>query len=236
MQNEPEVHIYLSCRTERARTNHVVFNSVSGKYQELVDVDPLLHLLTLPSRVVHKEHAHIHRKIYTLAASIDPDLKDLMEDSRREMEKLYSGLVSEEEVARLDCQPNPFNFSERVSQTTKLLAKEVASQTNPPPSTRFSDTVGFNAIYRAYTRDQQAAQRRQQEWDQERDRKERDRTIKKRVLDPIVLIGESRDQQQQQQQQQMHDPLLLLLPGLGRVARVMERMVTQNIYDDISQG
>ena len=32
-------------------------------------------------------------------------------------------VISKEELRKLDSQPNPFNFSERVSQTTRLVAK-----------------------------------------------------------------------------------------------------------------
>lgn len=47
----------------------------------------------------------------------------MIDDSRREMAELYDGVVTKEELARIDAQPNPFNFSDRVSQTTKLLTK-----------------------------------------------------------------------------------------------------------------
>lgn len=45
------------------------------------------------------------------------------DEANRELEELYGGIVSKEELARLDSQPNPFNFSERVSQTTRLNIK-----------------------------------------------------------------------------------------------------------------
>ena len=32
-------------------------------------------------------------------------------------------VISKEELRKLDSQPNPFNFSERVSQTTRVIAK-----------------------------------------------------------------------------------------------------------------
>lgn len=45
-------------------------------------------------------------------------LEQLAEDSRRELEEVYEGVVTREELVRIDAQPNPFNYSDRVSQTT----------------------------------------------------------------------------------------------------------------------
>lgn len=36
------------------------------------------------------------------------------------MEEVYKDMVSQEDLAKLDSQPNPFNFSERVSQTNRF--------------------------------------------------------------------------------------------------------------------
>lgn len=50
--------------------------------------------------------------------STDSGLEQLAEDSRRELEEVYQGVVTREELIRIDAQPNPFNYSDRVSQTT----------------------------------------------------------------------------------------------------------------------
>lgn len=45
---------------------------------------------------------------------------DEMAEGRRLMAEVYRDMVSEEKLARLDSQHNPFNFSERVSQTNRF--------------------------------------------------------------------------------------------------------------------
>lgn len=42
------------------------------------------------------------------------------DEARRLMEEVYRDMVSPDELAKLDTQPNPFNFSERVSQTNRF--------------------------------------------------------------------------------------------------------------------
>ena len=41
--------------------------------------------------------------------------------SQEEEEDDFEGIISKEELRKLDSQPNPFNFSDRVSQTIKAL-------------------------------------------------------------------------------------------------------------------
>lgn len=39
------------------------------------------------------------------------------------MEELYGAYATPEELAKLDAQPNPFNYSDRVSQTFRVVMK-----------------------------------------------------------------------------------------------------------------
>nr|XP_045620090.1 dynein axonemal intermediate chain 1-like [Procambarus clarkii] len=194
-ETEPEVQINLSCRREYVRSSKVVFCSSSGRYQPLVDRETLLDLLTLPSRVQLREDAHRHRRFYRLPPTSleDPELEDVMQDSRLELEELYGGVVSKEELARIDSQPNPFSFSERVSQTTRLIVKVTSGNMQ---AWTLTPAVPLTLM-----------------------------TI---ARDPIVLIGTP----EPPCRRLLHH---LDLPGLATVATVLERMVTQNIYDDIAQ-
>lgn len=45
------------------------------------------------------------------------------EDGQNLMEEVYRDMVSQDELSKLDSQPNPFNFSERVSQTNRFSHK-----------------------------------------------------------------------------------------------------------------
>ncbi|XP_063591850.1 dynein intermediate chain 2, ciliary-like [Penaeus indicus] len=159
-KEEQEVQIELTSTFSQV-TSEVRYNYVSRAFEQVVERDSLLSLLELPSKVLRKDEARggVARLCRpTSPESVDSDLDEVVDNSRRAMEELYGGTVSKEELARIDAQPNPFNFSDRVSLTTKIPMK-------PKP----------------------------------------------------------------------RHPEPLDLPGLPRVAKVLERMVAQNIYDDIAQ-
>ncbi|XP_050705726.1 dynein axonemal intermediate chain 1-like isoform X2 [Eriocheir sinensis] len=236
-ENEPEITIELSSKVERPRTTLVVYNFTSGYFEEVVEDEPLLDLLTLHSKVTLKEDLDkaLHRFGLQWSDSEDSGLEQLAEDSRREMEEVYQGVVTREELMRIDAQPNPFNYSDRVSQTTPNATKELAMQTEPPPPTCFSVNVGEWDIHDAYMNDQLALQRLQQEIQE----KEKEKDAKKVAVDPLVVLGMehlgARNRGGVSSGVGGGDPYQANLTELRRVARVVERMVTQNIYDDISQ-
>ena len=53
--NEPEITIELSSKVERPRTTLIIYNYTTGYFEEVVEDEPLLDLLTLPSTVTLKE-------------------------------------------------------------------------------------------------------------------------------------------------------------------------------------
>nr|XP_027229183.1 dynein intermediate chain 1, axonemal-like [Penaeus vannamei] len=162
------------------------------------------------------------------------------DEANRELEELYGGIVSKEELARLDSQPNPFNFSERVSQTTRLNIKNLAIQTEPPPSTAFSVNVSLGEIFDAYIKDYEKIIEKEKEREREKE-KERERE-RERDRERGALKGK---QSPRVAPEPLPPPVLrthsygdesLDLPGIRRTVMVLERMVNQNIYDDITQG
>ncbi|XP_042232430.1 dynein axonemal intermediate chain 1-like [Homarus americanus] len=156
------------------------------------------------------------------------------------MEEVYQDMVTKEELARLDAQPNPFNFSERVSQTTRFTLRNLAMQTEPPPSTAFTVNVGPAEVYDAYQKHYLKILEKEREREREKERereiereRERERGRGKAKKAPAAVAS---------------DPLVLAQPlpkkysngapdltKLNNTARVVERMVNQNTYDDISQ-
>ncbi|XP_063874202.1 dynein intermediate chain 2, ciliary-like [Scylla paramamosain] len=234
-ENEPEITIELTSKVERPRSTFVIYNFTSGYFEEVVEDEPLLDLLTLHSSVTLKEDLDkaLHRFGLQWSDSEDSSLEQLAEDSRRELEEVYRGVVTREELARIDMQPNPFNYSDRVSQTTPNPTKELAMQTEPPPPYRFSVNVGEGDIYAAYESDQLALQR----FEQEKEEKRKDKDAKKVVVDPLVVLGIER-LGGKKGSKGGDSGMSLYQADLGelrKVACVVERMVTQNIYDDISQ-
>ncbi|KAG7174922.1 putative dynein intermediate chain 1-like 4, partial [Homarus americanus] len=75
-----------------------------------------------------------------------------LQDVGQDLEEIYGNIMSAEQLAKLDTQPNPFNFSERVSQTLRIPRKDLALQTDQPPSNTFGSNVGLSVIYDFYQR------------------------------------------------------------------------------------
>ncbi|CAL4121896.1 unnamed protein product, partial [Meganyctiphanes norvegica] len=114
---EPEIEIKLTSLSIRC-LNEVQYDFKSGQYEAVNKEDLIEDLLTLPSRIIHKDDLALQK----IAASSQKkkDTGTGGDVSAGELEELYDGVLSKEELAKLDSQPNPFNFSERVSQTTRI--------------------------------------------------------------------------------------------------------------------
>ncbi|XP_068235146.1 dynein intermediate chain 2, ciliary-like [Palaemon carinicauda] len=248
--NEPEILISL-CTKFTSVSDELVYNFSTGYYEPVVTNDPLQNLLYIPSKIhlkgekpiVEEEDAQQQTKkkfieddVYFVdfqepqhsdsSESEDSELEGLKDDSRRELEELYQGKISKEELAKIDAQPNPFNFSDRVSQTTKIIHKGIGMQTDPPPSTRFMINVSPNDIHHFYKKDQEdklkRERKRREEDERERRMHGRKRSDRLNLVIPKTTkpkLGES----------------CLDLGPLNSVAKVVERMITQNVFDDILQ-
>ncbi|KAK7079074.1 hypothetical protein SK128_009643 [Halocaridina rubra] len=197
-EQEPEVQIPLNS-TCISVSEEIIYNHEKGSYEHFREDDPLLNLLTIPSRIYfiqkfekhEKENATkqpkyqeqtVNKKPKSISDSdsegsdLDEIMEEIKDDSRRELEAMYQGQISKEELAKLDSQPNPFNFSDRVTQTTKIICKEVGMQTKPPPSTSFIENVGLGDIYHNYQEDyaeskKKAKRRKEEEAEKERGHK-----------------------------------------------------------------
>ncbi|XP_050736135.1 dynein axonemal intermediate chain 1-like isoform X2 [Eriocheir sinensis] len=151
------------------------------------------------------------------------------------MEEVYKDMVSQVDLAKLDSQPNPFNFSERVSQTNRFSHRNLAVQTEAPPSTTFAHTVGPAEITEAYSANYELLLDREMEREREEREEERERDLSRErggrrtpspgALDPLEVASSSGRRHSERAG----------LAGLGQAAKVVERMVNQNTYDDICQ-
>ncbi|KAK3879026.1 hypothetical protein Pcinc_016382 [Petrolisthes cinctipes] len=290
---EPDITIRLTSSSRRRR-DEVRFSFTSGRFETVRDDDPLLHLLTLPSRTVHRSEAPpghglllplsstasiaarvalLHPKFPSVLRSDsrassedaggggvgwkkaggaggggggDDDDEDGVDDIGGVGESIYEDTIG---GARHDQQPNPFNYSERVSQTIRLSKKNVGVQTVPPPSTTFGRAVGLCCIHRAYKQDY-ARLMEEEEEEQEREHDRRGGGSAKmrkqgsggplgktggvgvdvHAPDPLVIVRRP----EPRESHQLGQPSLRL-PGLLQAARVLERMVAQNTYDHIAQ-
>ncbi|ROT69579.1 hypothetical protein C7M84_012218 [Penaeus vannamei] len=123
---EKDIDIRLSASGKFNRC-HVLFDFKSGAFKPLPTEDLVFDLLSLPSRVVHREDLEREERRKDPASmqgekkcEVETQEKD---ENARELEELYGAYVTPEELAKLDAQPNPFNYSDRVSQTFRVVMK-----------------------------------------------------------------------------------------------------------------
>uniref|UniRef100_H2YH09 Dynein axonemal intermediate chain 1 n=1 Tax=Ciona savignyi TaxID=51511 RepID=H2YH09_CIOSA len=110
---------------------------------------------------------------------------------------------------------NQFNFSERASQTFNNPYRERGTATEPPPRANFSSTANQWEIYDAYYEDLQKQEKAKDKTKQiPAYRKEDDKTKKK-----LVALETASDD----------------ISRVSRAAKIVERMVNQNTFDDIAQ-
>ncbi|XP_076042145.1 dynein axonemal intermediate chain 1-like [Oratosquilla oratoria] len=215
---EPEVEIRLT--TVSAQADRLVrYDFRTGQYELVPNEDLTEDLLTLPSRIVHRDEV-----AYDQTSSVELQ-ETAAGEGNSELEELYEGVVSKAELALLDSQPNPFNFSERVSQTAKIITRDLAIQTEPPPSTTFSRQVSLCEIYDAYQKDYEKVQEKEKEKKKEKEQsnatKQSPRVEREAPHPPPVPASYGDDG---------HN-----LRAMASSTQIIERMVNQNIYDEIAQ-
>uniref|UniRef100_A0A8C2X668 Dynein axonemal intermediate chain 1 n=1 Tax=Cyclopterus lumpus TaxID=8103 RepID=A0A8C2X668_CYCLU len=109
---------------------------------------------------------------------------------------------------------NQFNFSERASQTLNNPLRQRSCQTEPPPRSTFGATANQWEIYDAYAEELQKQERNKEKQKAATSKKENEKSKKK------TLLMETQNDD---------------LTKMGEVAKILERMVTQNIFDDIAK-
>ncbi|XP_060746289.1 dynein, axonemal, intermediate chain 1, paralog 2 [Tachysurus vachellii] len=109
---------------------------------------------------------------------------------------------------------NQFNFSERASQTLNNPQRERACQTEPPPRATFAATANQWEIYDAYVEELQKQEKNKEKQKTFSFKKEDNKGKKKTVL----VENQSDD-----------------VTKVAKAAKIIERMVTQNTFDDIAQ-
>ncbi|XP_029946757.1 dynein, axonemal, intermediate chain 1, paralog 2 [Salarias fasciatus] len=108
---------------------------------------------------------------------------------------------------------NQFNFSERASQTLNNPLRERYCQTEPPLRSNFSATANQWEIYDAY----------QEELQKQEKNKEKQKAAPSKK-------DEEKNKNMVQTETQSDD-----ISKVGKAAKILERMVSQNTYDDIAQ-
>ncbi|RUS80193.1 hypothetical protein EGW08_012050, partial [Elysia chlorotica] len=108
---------------------------------------------------------------------------------------------------------NQFNFSERASQTYNNPFRDRATVTEPPPRASFSSNVTQWEIYDAY----------QEDFDKQEKTKEK------------KVIPGKKEEEKSKKKFQISETSSDDISRVETAAKIVERMVNQNTYDDIAQ-
>ncbi|CAO2580491.1 Dynein axonemal intermediate chain 1 [Lemmus lemmus] len=111
---------------------------------------------------------------------------------------------------------NQFNFSERASQTFNNPLRDRECQMEPPPRTNFSATANQWEIYDAYV----------EELEKQEKTKEKEKT-----KTPVAKKTEKRATRKLTSMESQSDDIT----KVTQAAKIVERMVNQNTYDDVAQ-
>ncbi|XP_030890196.1 dynein intermediate chain 1, axonemal-like [Leptonychotes weddellii] len=111
---------------------------------------------------------------------------------------------------------NQFNFSERASQTLNNPLRDRECQMEPPPRTNFSATANQWEIYDAYV--------------EELEKQEKTKEKEKAKTPVAKKMGKMTMRKMTSMESQSDD-----ITKVTQAAKIVERMVNQNTYDDVAQ-
>nr|XP_023483266.1 dynein intermediate chain 1, axonemal isoform X11 [Equus caballus] len=111
---------------------------------------------------------------------------------------------------------NKFNFSERASQTFNNPLRDRECQMEPPPRTNFSATANQWEIYDAYV--------------EELEKQEKTKEKEKAKTPVAKKMGKMAMRKMTSMESQSDD-----ITKVTQAAKIVERMVNQNTYDDVAQ-
>eukprot|EP00795_Rhopilema_esculentum_P006475 gene6476-11928_t len=208
----------LTANNPHAPSNIVRYSFKENSYRQIPNVDQLAVHFSLDGNLLHKESDEARRQLVKYDGIGDDEFTEPGEDETAE-EKV------EEKGDREDMTPTPavkdqkltnqFNFCERASQTYNNPYRERGTMTEPPPRVNFSATANQWEIYDAYVEDL------------ERQEKNKEKESKKQGT------GGKRDDDKKKKSNhseiQSDD-----ISRVGRAAKIVERMVNQNTFDEIA--
>lgn len=210
----------LTANNPHAPSNIVRYNFKDSSYKQIANVDQLAVHFSLDGNLLHKESDEARRQLAKHDDAVDGQ-DDITEAGDEELQEEKQ----EEKVERDDMTPTPvprdqkltnqFNFCERASQTYNNPYRERGTMTEPPPRVNFSATANQWEIYDAYVEDL-ARQERNKE-----------KESKKQV------VGSKRDEDKKKKSSH-NDAQNDDISRVGRAAKIVERMVNQNTFDEIA--
>lgn len=226
----------LTANNPHAPSNIVRYSFKDNSYKQMSSVDQLAIHFVLDGNMLHKESDEAKRQMARegvteapsdQAAGGEAEEKQTADagtegaaEGDKPAEEAKDGEGAAEDGATTPAPPagnkkltNQFNFSERASQTYNNPYRERGTVTEPPPRANFAANVTQWEIFDAYQEDQE-----KQEKNKEKKvlpgRQQEEKTRKK-----LTVIDSQGDD----------------ISRVARAAKIVERMVNQNTFDDVSQ-
>ncbi|OXU21878.1 hypothetical protein TSAR_015959 [Trichomalopsis sarcophagae] len=242
-----EIARVLTTQNPRVPDNLVQW---SYKYKDFVKVpDPanIVSILNVPGTMLHKESEEAKKQMSGgyLEESEDEEEKEKEEDESKDEadegieedeDQGEEGEDSEEPSKAADAPaeaeegeeeemerskpkkiPNQFNFCERAALTYQNPLRDMSTQTMPPPTASFNSSVFQWTIFDDYQEDYS--------------HQEREKDKERKMAAASVQQPRSRDESKKKAQQDSTAMTNRMLQSV----KTLERMVNQNIFDDISQ-
>uniref|UniRef100_A0A8B9RMQ8 Dynein, axonemal, intermediate chain 1, paralog 2 n=1 Tax=Astyanax mexicanus TaxID=7994 RepID=A0A8B9RMQ8_ASTMX len=198
----------LTANNPHAPQNIVRYSFKERSYKPISSVDQLAIHFVLEGNLLHKDSDEARRQ--RAKQEIPEDTGDAEEgagEERPDSVDVKSGKM-ERKVT------NQFNYSERASQTLNNPPRERGCQTEPPPRAKFSATANQWEIYDAYVEELQKQEQSKEKQKTLVSKKEEDKGKKK-----MTTCSQNSDD----------------ITKVAKVTKIIERMVTQNTFDDIAQ-
>ncbi|XP_053556951.1 dynein axonemal intermediate chain 1 [Bombina bombina] len=214
----------LTANNPHAPQNIVRYNFKERAYKPISMVDQLAVHFSMDGNMLHKDSDEARRqraKMGVIEETTASEMADAGTDTEKDAASPVPGDdgAEGEEIAPRHKKEgkltNQFNFSERASQTFNNPVRERTSQTEPPPRETFSSTANQWEIYDAYVEELQKQEKLKEKQKAPVTKKEEESQSRRKL--PIT-------------ESQSDD-----ISKVSKSSKIVERMVNQNTFDDITQ-
>ncbi|CAF0743555.1 unnamed protein product [Brachionus calyciflorus] len=209
-----EITRILKANNPNAPQNIVRFNYKEKMYKLTPHVEQLAIHFQMDGNLIHKDSEEAKRQMMTKKEETSTETE---QEEVKEVEVKPSADDDDEEGGKKTAGKdkkltNQFNFSERASQTYNNPARDRFTMTEPPPRSNFSSNATQWEIYDAYLEDYEQQQK------SAKDQKK------------STLKAADKQKVKKTNQTDQADDML----KVSRSAKILERMVNQNTFDDIA--
>lgn len=213
----------LTAENPHAPKNLVRYNFKEKLFKQTTTIEQLAIHFALDGNLLHKESDEAQRQLIMQSGETEEANEEEEEGANEEQEedKGDDG-AAEEDISKTPKGAggkeqklvNQFNYSERASQTQNNPFRERGTMTEPPPRANFSATANQMEIFDAYVEDIA----------------EQEKAKEKKSTKAGAGKEEGKQKKVHAMDLQNDD-----ISRVYKAAKIMERMVNQNTFDDIAQ-